>query len=103
MWNESAWLLILHTILGIQPMAPVQTLAVDPVLPEWLPEVTLHRLRIGSATATLRFERQSDGSSAVDVVHKQGTLHVLRQPSPNSLRAGVWDRLKALVDAPSPV
>jgi glycogen debranching enzyme len=100
MWNESAWLLIMQSLLGLQPLAPLETLAVDPALPEWLPEVTLHRLRIGAAKVTLRFTRERDGNSTYEVVQKEGTLHVVRQPSPNSLRAGPWDRLKALVEGP---
>jgi glycogen debranching enzyme len=100
MWNESAWLLIMQTLLGLQPLAPLDTLAVDPALPEWLPEVTLHRLRIGGARVTLHFRREPDGSSTCDVLQKEGTLHILRQPSPDSLRAGPWDRLKALFEGP---
>lgn len=100
MWNESAWLLILQTIAGLQPLAPLSTLAVDPVLPEWLPDITLHRIRVGRASVTLRFHRQRDGTTETQILNKEGTLHIVHQPSPNSLRAGAWDRLKALFDRP---
>ncbi|HET8548683.1 MAG TPA: amylo-alpha-1,6-glucosidase, partial [Bryobacteraceae bacterium] len=100
MWNESAWLLITQSLLGLQPLAPLDALAIDPALPEWLPDVTLHGLAVGGARVTLRFHRDADGSSTYDVVHKEGTLHILRQPSPDSLRAGAWDRLKALIEGP---
>jgi glycogen debranching enzyme len=99
MWNESAWLLILQTLLGLQPMAPLRTLAVDPVMPEWLPELTIHRLRVGEATVTLRFRRTGDGRGSFEVLRKQGTLHLLRQPSPDSLKAGIWDRLAGLFES----
>jgi glycogen debranching enzyme len=99
MWNESAWLLIVQTLLGLQPMAPVRTLAVDPVLPEWLSDVTVHRLRVGHATVTLRFQRKDDGRNTFKVLQRQGTLHVLRQPSPNSLKAGIWDRFAGLFES----
>ena len=49
--------------------APLETLAVDPALPEWLPEVTIHRLRIGAATVTLRFWRNSSGESESERAH----------------------------------
>jgi glycogen debranching enzyme len=100
MWNQSAWALILQSLLGLQPMAPLNTLAVDPILPEWLPDITLHKLRVGGATVTLRFSRSDTGILSADVVSKEGTLHVIRQPSPNSLRAGLRDRLFALMHGP---
>jgi glycogen debranching enzyme len=99
-WNQSALPLLIHTLLGLQPVAPLDMLIVDPILPPWLPEVTLDRLRIGGATATLRFyrDRDRDGDSHVEVVRKRGTLHVIKQPPPESLTAGVRDRFTALVD-----
>jgi glycogen debranching enzyme len=98
MWNQSAWPLIVQSILGLQPMAPLETLAVDPALPEWLPDVTIHRLRIGAATVTLRFWRNSSGESEFEVLKLEGSLRVLRQPSPNSLKAGIWDRLASALN-----
>jgi glycogen debranching enzyme len=97
-WNQSTLPLLLHSVLGLQPVAALDLLVVDPVLPEWLPEVTLERLRIGGATATLRFYRDGKGESHVEVPRKRGTLHVLRQPPPDSLTAGAKDRFTALVD-----
>jgi glycogen debranching enzyme len=103
MWNQSAWMLILQTLLGLQPLAPMDTLAVDPVLPEWLPDVTLHGLRIGGAVVSLRFRREESGSVSVEVLRKEGTLRIVRQPSPNSLRATLRDRLFALVRRPASI
>jgi glycogen debranching enzyme len=98
-WNQSAWALIAQTLLGIQPMAPVHSLAVDPILPPWLPEITIHGLRVGPAAADLRFYRREDGDADFEVLEKRGTLHIFRQPSPNSLSAGLWDRLRGLGEA----
>jgi glycogen debranching enzyme len=97
-WNQSALPLLLHTVLGLQPVAALDLLVVDPVLPPWLPEVTLERLRIGGAIATLRFSRDGGGESHVEVVRKRGTLRVVKQPPPESLTAGPKDRFTALVD-----
>ena len=97
-WNQSALALLLHSVLGLQPVAALDLLVVDPVLPPWLPEVTLDRLRIAGATATLRFYRDGKGESHVEVVRKRGTLHVVKQPPPESLTAGPKDRLTSLVD-----
>jgi glycogen debranching enzyme len=100
MWNQSAWPLILQTLLGLQPMAPLETLAVDPILPDWLPDVTLRGLQVGNAAVNLRFARGGDGSTTTEILSKEGVLHIVRQPSPNSLRTGFGDRLSAFLDRP---
>src|SRR5947207_1352224 len=41
LWNQSAYIMLIQVLLGLQPVAPLHTLAVDPVLPPWLPEITL--------------------------------------------------------------
>ena len=99
LWNASAFPLLIHTILGFQPVAAIQTLFVDPVMPTWLPEVVIHDLRLGAAKATLRFWREESGRSQVEVLHKQGTFRVMKQPPIESLTAGVSDRLSALFDS----
>jgi glycogen debranching enzyme len=100
LWNQSGWLMILQTMLGLQPMAPLETLALDPLLPRWLPEITLHRLRIGTAVVTLQFRRSEKGDVQVEVLKQEGNLHIIRQPSPNSTTAGIWDRLGGLFRSP---
>ncbi|HET8624282.1 MAG TPA: hypothetical protein VFM14_12010, partial [Gemmatimonadales bacterium] len=97
-WNQSAMPLLIHTLLGLQPVAALDLLVIDPVLPEWLPEVTLDRLRVGGATVTLRFYRDRSGESHAEVVRRRGTLHIVKQPPPESLSAGIRDRATALVD-----
>lgn len=37
--------------------APAKLLFLDSHLPEWLPEITVERMRVGQATVTLRFYR----------------------------------------------
>ncbi|HEV2149565.1 MAG TPA: glycogen debranching N-terminal domain-containing protein [Longimicrobiaceae bacterium] len=97
-WNQSTLPLILQSILGLVPLAPFRTLAVDPVLPPWLPELTVRGLRVGEARVGLRFHRAEDGTSRHEVVEQEGTLHVVRQPPIDSLSAGLWDRLTALAE-----
>ena len=77
--------LLLQTILGLQPVAPLHLLAVDPMLPPWLPEVTLERFRLGGTVATLRFRREESGYTDVEIVRSRGPLRVVRQPPPESL------------------
>ncbi|HSQ30277.1 MAG TPA: glycogen debranching N-terminal domain-containing protein [Gemmatimonadaceae bacterium] len=98
LWNASVFPMLLQAILGLQPVAPMSLLVIDPVLPVWLPEVVLEGLRVGDATATLRFWRETDGTSHGEIVHRSGTLHLLRQPPLESVTAKVSDRLSAFVD-----
>ncbi|HET7584218.1 MAG TPA: glycogen debranching N-terminal domain-containing protein [Gemmatimonadaceae bacterium] len=95
-WNQSAVILLLHTMLGLQPIAALDVLVTDPVLPEWMRDVVVRDLRVGGATVTLRFRRDADATTHVDVLERRGTLHVVRQPPPESLTAGVGDRLAVL-------
>ena len=78
-------------------MAPVNLMAVDPVLPPWAPELILRNLHVGGACVTVRFWRDRDGASKYDVLAKSGTLHIVRQPSINSMSVGMWERLGALM------
>jgi glycogen debranching enzyme len=98
LWNATGFPLLLHTILGLQPVAALHLLVVDAALPTWLPEVVLHDLRLGGATATIRFWRDDTGGSHTEVLHRRGTLHVIQQPPLESLSVGAKDRFSALVD-----
>ena len=98
LWNATALPLAVQTLLGLVPMAPLETLMIDPVLPSWLPEVILHDLRVGSARVTLRFIRGREGRTDWDVLHQHGTLHIVRQPPPESVSAGWVDRAKGILE-----
>ena len=37
LWNATAFPLIVQSLLGLVPLAPFETLVVDPALPDWLP------------------------------------------------------------------
>jgi glycogen debranching enzyme len=99
LWNASAFPLLVHTLLGLQPVAALDLLVIDPVLPTWLPEIVIHDVRLGGATATLRFWRDARGHSHGEVVRKTGTLRLVKQPPIESLTAGVRDRFAALADS----
>jgi glycogen debranching enzyme len=98
-WNVSAFPLLVHTILALQPFAPGETLFVDPALPPWLPEIVLSNLRIAGAIVSLRFIRDESGESTFEVLQKRGTLRVVRQPPPESQTAGFADRLSGLFES----
>jgi glycogen debranching enzyme len=96
-WSSSAVFSFLQALLGIFPFAPLETLVVDPHLPEWLPEITLRDLRVGGAVASIRFYRKPGGSSSYEVLDMRGRLHVLCQPSPWSLTASAKERVMDVI------
>jgi glycogen debranching enzyme len=93
-WSASAVFSLVQAILGLQPYAPLNILLVDPHLPEWLPELTLTKLRVGDAAVTIRFYRQADGSSNYETLENRGSLHVLRHPAPWSLTENFAERVR---------
>lgn len=98
LWNATAFPLIVQTLAGMLPLARYNVLIVDPSLPDWLPTIVLHDLRVGEASVTLRFWRDADGASHFEVMRKRGNLRIVRQPPPESLSAGVLERLGDLVE-----
>jgi glycogen debranching enzyme len=56
-WAAGSAFMLLQALLGIEPDAPRGVLHVDPVLPDWLPDVTLYGLRLGKRTFDLSFWR----------------------------------------------
>ena len=93
-WSASALFTMIQSMLGLYPYAPLHLLLVDPVLPQWLPELTLEGLRVGEASATIRFARTPKGTTDFEVREQRGRLHVVKQPSPWSLTASLGERLK---------
>jgi glycogen debranching enzyme len=96
-WSATTVYTLLQAMLGLQPFAPTRMLFIDPFLPPWLPEITLTGLRVAEARVSLRFFRKPDGRSDYEVLDKQGSLHVIRQPSPWSLTANFGERAKDIL------
>jgi glycogen debranching enzyme len=95
-WSSSTIFSFVQSMLGLYPYAPLKILLLDPYLPDWLPEITLHDLKVGDAAITIRFFRKGDKSD-YEVLDKRGTLRVIRQPSPWSLTASFAERLKDIL------
>ena len=93
-WSASAPFTVMQALLGIFPYAPLNTLFLDPWLPEWLPEFCVEEMTIGRARVSLRFNRDKNGRTDYKVTDLKGKLHVMRQPSPWSLTAGFGERVK---------
>jgi hypothetical protein len=84
-------------MLGLQPFAPFRMLFLDPFLPAWLPEITITGLRVSDASTTIRFFRQPNGDSDYEILDLQGSLTVIRQPSPWSLTASFAERAEDIL------
>jgi hypothetical protein len=87
-----------QSLLGMVPVAHYEVLLIDPSLPAWLPDLVVRGLRVGQASVTLRCWRDADGRTGFEILHKQGTLRIVRQPPPESLTAGLGDRLHAMLE-----
>jgi glycogen debranching enzyme len=83
-WAAGSVFSFLQAILGIQPDAPNGRLYIDPVLPGWLPDLTLIDLRLGDKRFDLRFER-TDEKTFCEVLKGDADTVTLRS---SSLRAG---------------
>ena len=61
--------------MGLDGDAHQKKLYIDPVLPRWLPEITLHKLRVGKARIDLRFWRDGEATRH-EVLAVEGELEV---------------------------
>jgi glycogen debranching enzyme len=75
-WAAGSVFHLLRALLGLDADAHANTLYVDPVLPKWLPDITLHNLRVGTSMVTLRFWREQD-ETLFDVLSGSNGLHVM--------------------------
>jgi glycogen debranching enzyme len=66
-WAAGAVFMFTQALLGFMPDAPRDKLYVDPCLPAWLPDLTVHDLRIGKHKLDIRFWRDG-GETAFEVI-----------------------------------
>src|ERR1700751_5041705 len=73
-WAAGSVFMLTQALLGFLPAAPDNKLYVDPYLPAWLPDLTVHDLRIGKHMLDIRFWREGE-QTAFEVIkgaHKLG-------------------------------
>jgi hypothetical protein len=69
---------MIETSLGLMPEAFEHRLRIiRPILPEFIDELEVHRLRVRDAQVDLRFERTRDGSVKVNILKLKGQLDVV--------------------------
>jgi glycogen debranching enzyme len=74
-WAAGSVFHLLRAILGLDANAAKKTLFIDPVLPPWLKDITLRRLRVGKASIDLRFWRDGEATRH-EVLEVHGDLNV---------------------------
>ncbi len=89
-WSAGAVILLVNTMIGLMPFAPRNALLADPALRDWIPELTVRNVRVGSARVALRARRTAKGHTELDVLDAGG----VRIVTPGVLPTGK-DRLAA--------
>jgi glycogen debranching enzyme len=59
-WAAGSVFMLTQALLGFLPDVPHNKLYVDPYLPAWLPDLTVHDLRIGKHMLDIRFWREGE-------------------------------------------
>ena len=62
-WAAGSAFMLTQALLGFLPDAPRNKLYVDPSLPIWLPDLTVHDLRVGKHKLDIRFWREGEQTS----------------------------------------
>src|SRR5262249_49214172 len=62
-WAAGSVFMLTQALLGFLPAAPYNKLYVDPYLPAWLPDLTVHDLRIGKHMLDIHFWREGEQTS----------------------------------------
>ena len=66
-WAAGSVFALVQAMLGLEPDAPNGRLRVNPVLPEWLPDLTLRDLRVGGQMFDILF-RRVEGETRTEVL-----------------------------------
>ncbi len=76
-WASAAFFLILQASLGLYPEAPARVLHVrNPVLPDFLDQLTIGGMAIGDARVSLQFRRHGERTLANLLSVEGGSLQV---------------------------
>ena len=77
-WASAAIFLLLEACLGLRVSAPEQTVVFSkPILPAFLPRVSIRDLKVGDARVDLLLTRHDEGDVGVNVLSRNGALEVL--------------------------
>jgi glycogen debranching enzyme len=82
-WAAGSAFALVQAILGIEQDAPNQRLWIDPILPAWLPDITMLNVPMGAQRFSLRFAR--DGEHTTCEVLEGDPAMVQRRPFMSAL------------------
>lgn len=77
-WSASAVIALVQALLGLRPIAPLRTVLINPHLPDWLPDIELLGVQVGSATFDLAVRGRRSGRTTVRT--RGDRVAVIRQP-----------------------
>ena len=77
-WSASAVIHICHALTGLTPLAPLDSLIVDPALPDWLPDLVIRNFRVGERQLSIAFHRGDGGTTDFEVIDGGEGLRILR-------------------------
>ena len=89
-WAAGSAFMLLQAMLGLEPDAVAGRVFIDPALPDWLPDVTIRDLTMGSDNFTVRFRKQ--GGETTHEVLKGDSAVVVRRGSTEFAGAGALAR-----------
>lgn len=77
-WAAASVFQLLQAMLGLRADAPNRRFYIDPDLPDWLPEITLRRIQVGSAQIDIKFWRNGE-HTYWDVTTNTSTIEVIQE------------------------
>ncbi len=80
-WAAGSAFALIQAILGLEFDAPHGVLRIDPLLPAWLPDVTLRNLRVGDKVFDITFRRE-DGETRHEVLRGDADAVVRQTKAP---------------------
>ena len=78
-WAAGSVFMTLRAMLGLEPDAPNDQLRIDPMLPHWLPDLTLLGMRVGRQSFDIRFW-QENGATLHEVLRGDAAAVVRQSP-----------------------
>jgi glycogen debranching enzyme len=77
-WASGAVFLVLQACLGLELVAPERRLVFSkPLLPQFLPQVSIRDLKVGDTSVDLLLTRHDEGDVGVNVLRRNGILDVV--------------------------
>lgn len=77
-WASGAVFLLLQACLGLSISAPERKLVFSkPLLPPFLPQVTIRELKVGDARVDLLLTRHDEGDVGVNVLRREGEVEIV--------------------------